>query len=66
MVIRQGEAYKFTATANGLKRSLKVDFKLFGYDDAGEYFEFNIINRRISNNEEIFGISVRLRYINIS
>lgn len=50
-VIRQGMDYNFTVSAQNIKKSVRVDFKLAGYDISNRYYEWNILDEKISNNE---------------
>lgn len=64
MALREGNDYKFVATALGLKKSLKADFKLAGTDGSGKYYEWNIINAKISSDKkEDFIFHVRLKLL---
>lgn len=50
-VIREGVDYRFTASGQNLKKPIKVDFKLNGTDEKSRYYEWNIIDEKISSDE---------------
>lgn len=68
LAIRQNKNYNFIASGQNLKKPVKVDFKLAGTDKNGRYYEWNILNEKISSNEQdeyVFLVSLNFSYVSM-
>lgn len=57
-VLRQGHDYNFSVSAESLKKTLVVEFQLFGTNDDNDYYEFNILQEKVSNELKNYVINV--------
>lgn len=57
-MIRQGHNYQFSSTAQGLKKSLIVDFKLSGNDLNGKKVEMKLKSHTVSTSMRQFEFRV--------